>query len=252
MGASPRGFESRILRHLKGSDLRKRLWTRPARDDVASNIEAASLNSGLSFRPPTDRNRAFRVRACSPPFADVRHRLTNPAAEAGTDLGRFWRSLRLPSEVFIDNRSIRLGRAFTRALEDGVRPSAVFVVLIGPQWDKPPLVDRLANPEDWVRKEILLAQECRATIIPVVVDREEVPAASFLPAVLRFLPELQVGRIRQYDDRDPDVFAEHVADLLRIPAGRVAASAAEGAECTRSALEVLLRRNVAAGRAVDG
>jgi hypothetical protein len=76
----------------------------------------------------------------------------------------------------------------------------------------------------------------------VLVDREDVPAASYLPAELRFLPELQVGRIRHYDDRDPDVFAEHVADLLRIPAGRIAASAAEGAECTRSALEVLLRR----------
>ena len=33
---------------------------RSARDGVASNIEAASLNSGLSFRPPTARNPAFR------------------------------------------------------------------------------------------------------------------------------------------------------------------------------------------------
>jgi hypothetical protein len=79
-------------------------------------------------------------------------------------------------------------------------------------------------------------------IIPVLVDREDVPAASYLPAELRLLPELQSDESRQYDDRDPDVFAEHVADLLRIPAGRVAASPAEGAECTRSALEVLLRR----------
>ena len=33
---------------------------RSARDGVASNIEAASLNSGLSFRPPSARNPAFR------------------------------------------------------------------------------------------------------------------------------------------------------------------------------------------------
>jgi Protein of unknown function (DUF998) len=51
---------------------------RSARDGVASKIEAASLNSGRSFRPPTARNPAF----CGPGmFAAVRRRtprLTSP------------------------------------------------------------------------------------------------------------------------------------------------------------------------------
>lgn|GEM_PF-2919950 len=59
------------------------------------------------------------------------------------------------AEVFLDNRSISLGEAFAEALEDGVRRSAVLVVLIGPRWDQPPLVGRLFDPRDWVRKEIL-------------------------------------------------------------------------------------------------
>jgi hypothetical protein len=156
--------------------------------------------------------------------------------------GVLQRRLGQSSEVFLDNRSIGLGQAFARALEDGVRRSAVFVVLIGPLWDEPPLVDRLTDPEDWVRKEILLAEDCRAAIIPVLVDREDVPAANSLPEELRFLPGLQVGRIRQYNDRDPDVFAERVANLMPTPAASVAASAPESVERTRSALEDLLRR----------
>ena len=37
------------------------------------------------------------------------------------------------SNVFLDNRSIDLGEAFAEALKDGVRRSAVLVVLIGPR-----------------------------------------------------------------------------------------------------------------------
>jgi hypothetical protein len=77
---SPRGFESRILRQLEtGSDLRKRRCRSDRSwDGVASNIEAASLSSGLNSRRPICRNPAFRRLGA---FAEVRRhvrRLTNP------------------------------------------------------------------------------------------------------------------------------------------------------------------------------
>jgi hypothetical protein len=143
-------------------------------------------------------------------------------------------------EVFLDNRSIRLGTAFAGALEDGVRRSAVLLVLIGPRWDRPPLRDRLQDRDDWVRTEILLAREHGATVVPVLVDRADVPEARDLPEELRFLPGLQVGRIRQNDDRDPDVLAERIAALL--PLGpRGAAPSTAGTERTRAALGAFLR-----------
>src|SRR6185312_2993718 len=99
--------------------------------------------------------------------------------------------------VFLDNQSISLGQEFARALADGVRDSAVLVALIGPRWDAPPLVDRLHDPADWVRREILLAHGQATTIVPVLVDRDGVPDPAVLPAELRFLTGLQVGRVRQ-------------------------------------------------------
>ena len=41
------------------------------------------------------------------------------------------RRLGSSSEVFLDTRSIKLGEAFAEALDDGLRRSAVLVVLIG-------------------------------------------------------------------------------------------------------------------------
>jgi len=143
------------------------------------------------------------------------------------------------SEVFLDNRSISLGEAFDRSLEEGLRRSAVLVVLIGRHWDQPPLIGRLTDPEDWVRREILLARGQGATVVPVLVDRDALPQVGALPAELRFLCGLQAGFIRQNCDRDPDVLADRIAGLL--PSAATAPVSVAGVERTRSALAMLLR-----------
>jgi hypothetical protein len=148
------------------------------------------------------------------------------------------------ADVFLDNRSIRLGQAFAGALENGVRSSAVFVALIGAHWDQPPLVDRLHDHNDWVRKELIFAAECHALIVPVLVDRDSVPVADLLPEELRFLRGLQVGRIRQHNGRDPDLLAEEIAKLLPRSIGSIPAWATAGVERTRSVLDAFLRRHL--------
>jgi hypothetical protein len=60
LGASPRGFESRILRHMEtGSDLRKRCSHQIGPGWGRINTEVASLGSGLSLRRRRARNPAF-------------------------------------------------------------------------------------------------------------------------------------------------------------------------------------------------
>jgi hypothetical protein len=93
-----------------------------------------------------------------------------------------------PNQVFLDNSSILLGQQFERALEDGVRRSGVLVALIGPGWDRPPLLDRLQDPGDWVRRELILAEQHGVLTIPVLVDRQDLPTQAGLPAELGFLP----------------------------------------------------------------
>jgi hypothetical protein len=175
-------------------------------------------------------------------FISYRRVDTGWAAVAVADALR--RRLGPSAEVFLDNRSIRLGQAFAGALENGVRSSAVFVALIGPRWDQPPLVDRLHDPQDWVRRELLFAAECHALIVPVLVDRDSVPAADPLPEELRFIRGMHVGRIRQHNGRDPDLLAEEIAKLLPRQVGGVRASVAEGVEPKRTALDAFLRRHL--------
>ena len=124
-----------------------------------------------------------------------------------------------PTEVFLDNRSISLGQAFDKVLRDGVRHAAVLIVLIGPRWAEPPLGIRLDDDADWVRQEILLAQDNGSDIIPVLVDQPTLPDLASLPGDLQFLASLQAGSLRQGHPHDVDLLA--VSRLTSPGAGRV-------------------------------
>ncbi|HEY0816848.1 MAG TPA: toll/interleukin-1 receptor domain-containing protein, partial [Pseudonocardia sp.] len=147
-----------------------------------------------------------------------------------------------PTEVFLDNRSIGLGQAFGKVLRDGVRQAAVLLALIGPRWAEGPLLERLHDPADWVRHEILLAREHRTMIIPVLVDRPTFPETVTLPDQLRFLASLQAATLRQGHPPDVDTLAAQIAALL--PPGVAPVSTATepvGVARTRDALETRLR-----------
>jgi hypothetical protein len=145
------------------------------------------------------------------------------------------------TEVFLDNQSIGLGKAFDRVLRDGVRQAAVLVALIGPRWTEPPLGDRLRDRADWVRQEILLAQEHGLTIIPVLVDRSAFPEVKTLPAELRFLADLQAGSVCQSNPHDVDELAEKIAAQLPAQQAVPAPVAPIGVLRTRDALDARLR-----------
>jgi hypothetical protein len=153
-----------------------------------------------------------------------------------------------PSEVLLDNRSIALGDAFAHTLEDSVRRSAVMLVLIGPRWTEPPVRDR-HGPQDWLRREIVLAQSLQLRVVPVLVDPAAGPAAKSLPAQLRFLAGLQAVSLRQSSPGDADVLADKIAELLPPECGDQMAPPdlgattppAQGVERTRAALDALLR-----------
>ncbi|MDI3406613.1 toll/interleukin-1 receptor domain-containing protein [Streptomyces cavernicola] len=85
-----------------------------------------------------------------------------------------------PDAVFRDGRSLRPGTAYPQALLRELRRSSVLLVVIGPDWGGSP---RLLESDDWVRREILEAQELGLDIVPVIdaaagrfLDGSELPS----------------------------------------------------------------------------
>ena len=97
-----------------------------------------------------------------------------------------------PSErLFMDvEGGIGAGQDFVRVIEDEVSACDVMLVLIGPDWLT--VTDeagrrRLENPEDFVRIEVELALKFGKRVIPVLVQKTEMPRADALPEPLKAL-----------------------------------------------------------------
>lgn len=107
--------------------------------------------------------------------------------------GRFGRG-----KVFMDIDTIRPGEDFVKMIREEVAACEALVAVIGPTWlrvsddhDRP----RLQNPGDYVRIEIAHALSSGIRVIPVLVGRAEMPAASALPEDLRALANLHAFEI---------------------------------------------------------
>ncbi|MFK0295952.1 toll/interleukin-1 receptor domain-containing protein [Streptomyces sp. NPDC090442] len=120
-------------------------------------------------------------------------------------------SRRFGSErIFRASKSISGGQAFPRELITAVRRSSVLLAVIGPRWLEARTSDgrpALADPKDWIRREILEAFGSGAQVIPVLVGRTDRLTREALPPALRHLADCQYRRL---DHRNAE------ADLARI------------------------------------
>lgn len=91
-----------------------------------------------------------------------------------------------PSSVFMDIDGIDPGDEFDRIIEKRVGQCDVLIACIGPDWEIDRSgVDRINDPDDWVRAEIATALRRDIRVIPVLVDRTTMPDATELPNDLR-------------------------------------------------------------------
>lgn len=119
--------------------------------------------------------------------------------------------------IFIDVKSIPLGmRNFADEVQNRLANARFFLALIGDKWVE--AADsgerRLDDPEDHVRREIELALQSNAQIIPILVDIPLMPAPSRLPESIRPLTLCQAQRLRGDPDFERDV-GELVAHLKK-------------------------------------
>ncbi|HUG22363.1 toll/interleukin-1 receptor domain-containing protein [Piscinibacter sp.] len=132
--------------------------------------------------------------------------------------------------VFIDVDDIEAGRAFDEVIERAVGSSAVLLVLIGKRWsgEQPGQPPRIADPQDFVHREIAAALAKDLRVVPLLLDGARMPAADELPDALRPLAKrhaLEIGGSRFRDDmaRLAGVIRETVGDADRTAASTASA-----------------------------
>ena len=132
--------------------------------------------------------------------------------------------------VFMDVDTLNPSDHFATRIEKAIATADVMLVLIGPTWMAQ--ADRLAKPDDFIRREILAALRVDCRLVPVCLDGAAMPDGDALPVELRPLLNSE-GAVLRHGEFVRD--ADHLADTL---AGFVRPSA----EATRRCMSLALAR----------
>jgi TIR domain len=119
--------------------------------------------------------------------------------------------------VFLDNRSIAVGRLFDRELLANLRSSSILLVVIGPRWltVRDTHGRRLIDSQtDWVRLEIAEGLANGIHVVPVLVGDLRPLDAAALPPRIRQLARCQYTRLRhRYRHQDLNEIAQRLLAL---------------------------------------
>lgn len=122
------------------------------------------------------------------------------------------------SHVFLDKEAIRGGDEWARRITEALRTAPVVLVLYSADWrgahPDGQSGARIDDPDDWVRKELVLAHRNGRPLLPLIIDNSLPPSAQDLPEELAFLAKAQFMTL---DPRRPDAV---VVALRRLIYGR--------------------------------
>ena len=113
--------------------------------------------------------------------------------------GRLYGDLEQAFDVFFDTsrNNIDWGDLFPQRIEDALAECRVCLVVVGPEWVSGDNLQRMANPDDWVRREIEIALQAypRIRTVPVLTGHAAIPDTSALPESMRTLFEHNGGNL---------------------------------------------------------
>ena len=101
--------------------------------------------------------------------------------------------------VFQDVTAIEPGTDFTQRVDEAIAQCDATLVVIGSDWlsmSGPDGTRRLDEPDDYVRREVGAALAAGVRVVPVLVDRAELPTPEDLPEALRPLAQRQAVALR--------------------------------------------------------
>lgn len=123
-------------------------------------------------------------------------------------------------KVYLDVHGLAPGSDWFAELTRQVHGGAAMLVLVPPGWEDvvdeadPERTPRLHKPDDFVRLEIITALERGIDILPVLLNRDTLPAEEKLPRPLRRLHDAQFTHFRSASyDQDAVNIAKAAAAL---------------------------------------
>lgn len=123
----------------------------------------------------------------------ISYRRTDTAAVAG----RLYEELAHTygyNATFIDYENLNAGEHL-EAILSRVKKSKILISIIGKDWS----CDRLNEKEDYVRRELEIAQQNEVTVIPLLVDISTLPDKNHLPSSLHFILALNFAKVNMDD-----------------------------------------------------
>lgn len=114
----------------------------------------------------------------------------NDRARVADNIARVARTEFGATSVFFDTLSIHPGDPFPDTIRQDIKSSDIVLVVIGPNWleiAKTENNSRLFDEGDWVAEELRYARSLNKEIIPILIDREEMPAPEDVPEDLHFI-----------------------------------------------------------------
>ncbi len=151
--------------------------------------------------------------------------------EDGGWAGRLHADIESSFDVFFDIKrdKIDYGDNFPERIENALKECSVCLVVIGPQWVSEKNLKRLANPRDYVRREIetALTAHPRVRTVPLMAGVVDFPPVEALPASLRRLPLL--NKLLLTNENWTNDCEDLVNSARRWLGGQVAVTSARGA-----------------------
>lgn len=98
-------------------------------------------------------------------------------------------------QVFWDRKDIDPGANFAEVIEQQIRSSSAFIALVSNNWLSASDDEghrRIDSPEDWIRRETVLALREQILVIPVLVGGMKAPSVQDLPGELQKFAEFQM------------------------------------------------------------
>ena len=114
-----------------------------------------------------------------------------------------------PDEIFFDLESIEIGDRFPQTIQSAVSNCEFLFVVAGSLWNPlsgPSGKRLLDNENDWVRKEIQIANDLGKKIIPILIDDTPDSVFANLPEDLQFIADINFHRVSRRNLKQ-DVFA---------------------------------------------